>query len=56
MVILGFALRISGFVVKVAALAVAPVVAVLAWGAVQDQLDKTKNKTAEAATVLTPGR
>lgn len=48
MVILGFALRISGFALKVAAMAVAPVVAVLAWGAVEDEMDKRKNKIAEA--------
>ena len=50
MVILGFALRISGFTVKVAAMALAPVVAVLAWGAVEDEMDKRKNKTVEAGT------
>ncbi|MDT7742722.1 MAG: hypothetical protein QOE59_1800 [Actinomycetota bacterium] len=48
MVILGFALRISGFAFKVAAMAVAPVVAVLAWGALEDEMDKRKNRTAEA--------
>jgi hypothetical protein len=52
MVILGFALRISGFVLKVAAMAVAPVVAVLAWGAVEDEMDRRKNKTVEAGTGL----
>jgi hypothetical protein len=50
MVILGFALRISGFVLKVAAMAVAPVVAVLAWGALEDEMDKRKIKNAEAGT------
>jgi hypothetical protein len=50
MVILGFALKLSGFAVKVAAMAVAPVVAVLAWGALEQGMDKRKNKTAEAAS------
>jgi hypothetical protein len=48
MVILGFALRIFGFALKVAATVAAPVVAVLAWGAVEDGMDKRKNKTTEA--------
>jgi hypothetical protein len=46
MVILGFALRIVGFASKVAAMVAAPVVAVLAWGAVENEMDKRKNKTA----------
>jgi hypothetical protein len=50
MVILGLALRISGLAMKVAAMAVAPVVAVLAWGAVEDEMDRRKNKIAEAGT------
>ena len=50
MVILGFALRFSGFALKAAAMAVAPVVAVLAWGAVEDEMDRRKNKTVDAGT------
>jgi uncharacterized membrane protein len=56
MVILGFALKISTFAVKVAAMAVAPVVAVLAWGAVEQGMDKRKNKTVEAGTGPDAGR
>ncbi len=46
----GFALKITGYVVKVGAMALAPVVAVLAWGAVEQERDKRRNKTATAGT------
>jgi hypothetical protein len=49
MVILGFALKIVGFASRVAAMVAAPVVAVLAWGAIENELDKRKNST-EAGT------
>lgn len=50
MVILGFALKIFGFASKVAAMVAAPVVAVLAWGAIEDEMDKRKKKTVEVGT------
>ncbi|PVZ14999.1 hypothetical protein [Actinomycetospora cinnamomea] len=50
MVILGLALRALGPGVKAVALAMAPVAAVLAWGAVQNEMDKRKNKTAETVS------
>ena len=50
MVILGFALKIFGFASRVAAMVAAPVVAVLAWGAIEDELDRRKNRSTEAAT------
>jgi hypothetical protein len=50
MVILGFALKNLGLALRVAAMVAAPVVAVLAWGAIEDQMDKRKNKDAEAGT------
>ena len=46
----GFALKILGYVVKGATMALAPVVAVLAWGAVEQEMDKRRNKTTTAAT------
>ena len=48
MVILGFALKIVGFASRVAAMVAAPVAAVLAWGAIEDGLDKRKNRSTEA--------
>jgi hypothetical protein len=50
MVTLGFALRFLGFASKFAAMVAAPVVAVLAWGAVEDELDKRKKDTADATS------
>jgi hypothetical protein len=50
MIILGFALKIVGYASRVAGMVAAPVVAVLAWGAIENELDKRKNKTAEAGT------
>ncbi len=48
MVILGLALKTLGFASRVAAMVAAPVVAVLAWGAIENELDK--RKTSEAGT------
>ncbi len=50
MIILGFALKFLGPALRVAALVAAPVVAVLAWGAVEQGLDKRKNDAGEALT------
>jgi hypothetical protein len=47
MVILGLALKALGFGSRVAAMVAAPVVAVLAWGAIENGIDKRKNKTIE---------
>jgi hypothetical protein len=48
MIILGLALKTLGFASRVAAMVAAPVVAVLAWGAIENELDK--RKSAEAGT------
>jgi hypothetical protein len=48
MVVLGVALKIVGFASRVAAMVAAPVVAVLAWGAIEDELGKRKNRNTEA--------
>jgi len=50
MIIFGFALKFVGFALKRAALVAAPVVAVLAWGAVENEMDKRKNKDKDDAT------
>jgi hypothetical protein len=50
MVILGLALKTLGFASRVAAMVAAPVVAVLAWGAIENQMDKKKNKPVETGT------
>ena len=50
MVILGFALKIVGFASRVAAMVAAPVVSVLAWGAIEDELGRRKNRTVETGT------
>jgi len=50
MVTLGFALRILGFASKYAAAVAAPVLAVLAWGAVENELDKRKKDSADASS------
>jgi hypothetical protein len=47
MTIVGFALKILGYGSRVAAMVAAPVVAVLAWGAIENGIDKRKNKTVE---------
>jgi hypothetical protein len=46
MVILGFALKGLGYVSRFAAIVAAPVAAVLAWGAIEQAIDKRKNETA----------
>jgi hypothetical protein len=50
MIIFGVALRVVGFASRVAAMVAAPVVAVLAWGAIENEIDKRKNKTVETGT------
>ncbi|WP_433038299.1 hypothetical protein [Actinomycetospora sp. CA-053990] len=50
MVLSGLALKVLGSVVKFVAVAVAPVVGVLAWGAVEDGIDKRKNRNEDDAT------
>jgi hypothetical protein len=50
MVILGFALKGLGFAAKVAAMVAAPVLGVLAWGAVEDLADKRKTQSVETRT------
>jgi hypothetical protein len=52
MVILGFALKGFGFASKFVAMAVAPVVAVLAWGAIEQARDTGKTPTTDAGTSL----
>jgi hypothetical protein len=47
MIILGLALKALGYGSRVAAMVAAPVAAVLAWGAIEDGIDKRKNKTIE---------
>lgn len=47
---LGIALKIFGTASRVAAMVAAPVAAVLAWGAIENVLDKRKNKAIEAGT------
>ncbi|MDD7965453.1 hypothetical protein [Actinomycetospora lemnae] len=49
MVITGLALRVLGPAVKAVAVAMAPVVAVLVWGAVENERDK-KKRTVEVGT------
>jgi hypothetical protein len=50
MVILGFALKSLVPVLKFVGMAAAPVVAVLAWGAVEDVIDKRRNTNKDDAT------
>jgi hypothetical protein len=52
MVILGLALKSLGFASRVAAMVAAPVVAVLAWGAIENELDKRKNRSTEEGPAL----
>ncbi|WP_328307983.1 hypothetical protein [Actinomycetospora sp. NBC_00405] len=44
MVLSGLALKVLGSALKFVAMAVAPVVGVLAWGAIEDGRDKRKTK------------
>jgi hypothetical protein len=48
MVFSGLALKVFGSAVKFVAMAVAPVVGVLVWGAVEDGMDKRKDKNKDA--------
>jgi len=50
MVFSGLALKVFGSAVKFVAMAVAPVVGVLAWGAVENGMDKRKNRDKDDAT------
>jgi len=50
MVFSGLALKVLGSAVKFVAMAVAPVVGVLVWGAVEDGLDKRKYRNKDDAT------
>ena len=50
MVLSGLALKALGSAVKFVAMAVAPVVGVLAWGAVENGIDKRKNRDKDDAT------
>jgi hypothetical protein len=50
MVLSGLALKVLGPAVKFVAMAVAPVVAVLVWGAVENGLDKRKYESKDDAT------
>ncbi|MDD7918715.1 hypothetical protein [Actinomycetospora callitridis] len=50
MVLSGLALKVLGPAVKFVALAVAPVVGVLVWGAVENGLDKRKDENKDDAT------
>ena len=50
MVLSGLALKVFGSAVKFVAMAVAPVVGVLVWGAVEDGLDKRKYRKKDDAT------
>lgn len=50
MIIVGLALKTLGFASRVAAMVAAPVVAVLAWGAIENGIDKRKNKTVGTGT------
>lgn len=50
MVIVGSALRFLVPVLKFVGMAVAPVLAVLAWGAVEDEIDRRKNRNKDDAT------
>lgn len=50
MVLSGLALKALGSAVKFVAMAVAPVVGVLAWGAVENGIDKRKKKDKDDAT------
>lgn len=52
MVILGLALKSLGFASRVAAMVAAPVVAVLAWGAIENELDKRKHRRTETGPGL----
>ncbi|GAA4879580.1 hypothetical protein [Actinomycetospora straminea] len=51
-IIVGLVLRVLGPAVKALAVALAAVAAVLAWGAVEDGMDKRKNKAVEVGTGL----
>jgi len=46
--VLGLARRVLGSAVTFVAMAVAPVVAVLAWGAVEDGIDKRRTRKGDA--------
>ena len=48
MVILGFALKGASFASKYVAMALAPVFAVLTWGAVEQAIDNRHNQTADS--------
>ena len=50
MVLSGLALKALGSAVKFVAMAVAPVVGVLAWGAVENGIDKRKKRDKDDAT------
>ena len=50
MVLSGLALKVLGTAVKFVALAVAPVVGVLVWGAVENGMDKRKYRNKDDAT------
>ncbi len=48
--VFGLARTVLGSVVKFVAMALAPVVGVLAWGAVEDGMDKRKTRNKDDAT------
>lgn len=50
MVFSGLALKVLGSAAKFVAMAVAPVIGVLAWGAVEDGMDRRKNTNKDDAT------
>lgn len=50
MVIVGLVLKLLGPAIRALALALAPVVAVLVWGAVEDVRDRRRNKPVEVGT------
>ncbi|MEJ2871467.1 hypothetical protein WCD74_27155 [Actinomycetospora sp. OC33-EN08] len=57
MMIAGLALRALGPVLRASAMILGPVAAVLAWGAVENEIDRRRNADADAgrATKVTRG-